>query len=104
MSGFHRYKFTTQSNDIAWGMKIHFKTEDAASDNHSLKKNRGCLCKVFLRQIVSDNMSSIMKSLLFCICKNKGPDQQSSVAVQSGLCQSWSETKKNRFSHDVAHI
>ena len=72
-------------------------------------------------------MSSVMRKSAFCICKNKGTDQlrgnrpadqclcfglidstipllpklsslkPSSVAVQSDLCRTWSETPKTRF-------
>ena len=68
-----------------------------------------------------------MRKPAFCIYENKGADQRLcfrytdstipllsdseiaslkpySVIAQPGLCQTWSETPKIRFSHNEAHI
>ena len=37
-------------------------------------------------------MILVMRKPAFCICENKAADQLSSVAVQPGLCRTWSET------------
>ena len=38
-----------------------------------------------------------MRKPAFCICENKCADQASSVAIQPGLCRTWSETLKTGF-------
>ena len=46
----------------------------------------------------------IVQSLYYLNPKFQASSHASSVAVQPGFCQTWSETPKTGFSHNEAHI